>query len=136
MKTLNQKTFIAYPVTLIAAIVDKAQQSGYGDYEIATLQVVNEYNNLGSENLVAICDSPYFEMLSQDELNSLLGYVYSKLGNVSSFNVRKFNDETSMYKLECEKGSFKMVLVVNSENQITAIDFMEMEQSFVMNKAA
>ncbi|MEP7171523.1 MAG: hypothetical protein ABI855_19285 [Bacteroidota bacterium] len=136
MKTSNQKIFLAYPATLIAAIVDKAQQPGKGGYELAVQQIVEGYNNLGSENIVAICDSPYFEMLSQDELDMLMNYVYSKLGTVSSFTVRKFNPETSMYKIECEKGSFKMILVLDSENKINAIDFIEEEVSYLMSEAA
>ncbi|MEP7168285.1 MAG: hypothetical protein ABI855_02845 [Bacteroidota bacterium] len=136
MKTLSKKIFLAYPATLIAAIVDKAQHSGKGGYEMAVQSVVDGYNSLGSENLVAICDSPYFEMLSQDELDMLMNYVYSKLGTVSSFTVRKFNQETSMYRLECEKGAFKMILVLDAENKITAIDFNEVQVSHLMSEAA
>ncbi|MEP7168434.1 MAG: hypothetical protein ABI855_03620 [Bacteroidota bacterium] len=135
MKNSNKKYYMTSPIALMASVVAAAENSVNPDYRMEAENMVKLYSDLSSDAIVSVCEAPCTELMSEEDNMIVLNFIHSEFGKIHSFTVHKFNSETSLYKLECSKGTYKMILVLDSENRISAIDFSKVE-IYEMNLAA
>jgi len=135
MKNSNENICMTTPIMLMASIVSSAENSINPDYRSEAENMIEMYSDLGTNSIVTVCEDPCAELVSEQDNLLILNFIHSEFGHINSYTVRKFNSETSLYKIESSKGTFKMILVLDSENHISAIDFVKAGED-QMNLAA
>lgn len=129
MKNSNEKIYMTSPIAIMASVVAASENSVNPNYQAEAEHIVECYSDLNNNAKVVVCETPYMEMMKEEDQLILLNFIHAEFGKIHSFTVHKFNSETSVYKLYAVKGFFKMILVLNSENQVSAIDFSKEEIS-------
>ncbi|MEO5570211.1 MAG: hypothetical protein ABIT08_01680 [Bacteroidia bacterium] len=135
MKNSNSKIYMTSPVALMASIVAEAENSANHDYNKAAEQTIKLYSGFGDDSVVVVCEAPETEMIKEEDALIVLNLIHGEFGTIRSFKAHHFNSETSVYKLECSRGMYKMILVIDSEYRISAIDFSK-EGVYEMKLAA
>lgn len=122
MKNPAYKIFPSSPVNLIASVIEKAFSTGKKSF-CFKMQEFGEASGLVSdERIMDLCSSPFFNFISQEEINSLMLFVYSRLGLSESFEVTVKKDKLTGKMLECRNGLFKMLIRLNGQKKIAGID--------------
>lgn len=135
MKAPQNKVYITLPIALMATIIAAAENKVKSRYQTAAEKIAMYYNRLSIGSSVIICNKSEAELITPKRWKHLLKFVKNKLGKIHSYRMEQFNNQTTIYKLDCAKGSFKMILVKGNEEPISAIDFSK-EETFALNTAA
>ncbi len=135
MKTKQNKVYITLPIALMATIIAAAENKVKSKYQTAAEKIARYYNRLSIGSSVIICNKLDAELITPKRWKRLFRFVQNKLGNIRSYKMEQFNNQTTIYKLDCAKGSFKMILVKGNDELISAIDFSK-EETFALNTAA
>ena len=135
MKNANEITYVTCPITMMATIIHEAENNFSFNYQKEADRMIKYYNSLLNYSDLVICDVSFSQLMAEDELGKMLNFVLHKIDYVQSFTTNRLNNETTIFKLNCAQGNFRMILVIDADNKITAIDFSR-EESMVMNNAA
>ncbi|MEO5570136.1 MAG: hypothetical protein ABIT08_03990 [Bacteroidia bacterium] len=129
MKNSNEQNYMTSAIGLMASVAAAAENSVNSDYRMEAENMVNLYSGPGSNSSVTVCEAPCAELVTEQDNLLILNFIHSEFGMINSYTVHHFNNETSLYKIESSKGVYKMILVLDSENRIVAIDFSKSELS-------
>jgi hypothetical protein len=107
MKNSNENFCMTTPITLMASIAAATENSVNPDYRMEAENMVKLFSDLNSNSIVSVCEAPGTELISEEDNLIILNFIYSEFGTITSYTFQRFNNETSVYKIESSKGFIK-----------------------------
>ena len=125
MKNVNPKIFPSHAIEFLSALISRAVKSIGQDAVLSTGNIRNTQKSSQSERIMELCGSPFFGLLSQEEINGWMQQVYCRFGLAGSLRVNATVAGNTGLMVECRSGNQQLLLKLDRNRNISFLDIRD-----------